>query len=359
MQYTIFTGLVAFFLTLFSILVMRPVATHIKLVDKPNSRKLHEGHIPLIGGIGVLFGMSIALLMSRMSLEHYRVLLAACAIVAFFGVLDDLHELSPHFKLWVQIFVAFLIVIFGHASVANLGNLLFMGDIHLGLFSIPFSIIAVIGIINAVNMLDGMDGLMGSITFIQFLLLALIAYFTQNQFAQNQFDFMFLLIVRAALIGFLCLNFPVFKRRALVFMGDTGSMLIGLLLVWFLMTMNSPTHVLTRPITFVWIMAFPIYDMVNVVYRRLRKGKSPFHADREHFHHIFQKSGISNAKIVILLLIFSTALSLAGIILALFKVSEPYMFILFMLGFVLYLFFINHADYAVKKYRAIKNKCIL
>ena len=222
------------------------------------------------------------------------------------------------------------------------------------LFSIPFSIIAVIGIINAVNMLDGMDGLMGSITFVQFLMLALIAYFTKNQF-----DFMFLLIVLAALFGFLCLNFPVFKRRALVFMGDTGSMLVGLLLVWFLMTMNSPTHVLTRPITFVWIMAFPIYDMVSVVYRRLRKGKSPFYADREHFHHIFQKSGISDTKIVILLLMFSSALSAVGLLLALFKVSESYMFILFIVGFILYLFFINHADYAVNKFRALKHKLFL
>ncbi len=354
MQYTIFTCFVAFFLTLFSILVMRPMAVHIGLVDAPNSRKHHEGSIPLIGGIGIIFGISIALLMSRMSLEHYRVLIAACAIVAFFGVLDDLHELSPQIKLWVQIFIAFLIVVFGHANVTNLGNLLFLGPIHLSLFSLPFSIIAVIGIINAVNMLDGMDGLMGSITFIQFLILALIAYFTQNTF-----DFMFLLVVLSALLGFLCLNFPVFKRRALVFMGDTGSMIIGLLLVWFLMKMNNTSHVLTRPITFVWILAFPIYDMVNVVYRRLRKGKSPFHADREHFHHIFQKSGISDTKIVVLLLLFSTSLSLVGILLALFNVSEPLMFVFFLLGFVLYLFFINHAEYAVNKFRVIKRKLFL
>lgn len=354
MQYIIFTSLVAFALTLLATLLMRPVAVHINLVDSPNTRKLHDGHIPLVGGIGILFGMSIALLMSRMSLVHYRVLIAACAIVAFFGVLDDLHELSPHFKLWVQIFIAFLIVIFGDASVTNLGNLLFLGQIHLGLFSIPFSMIAVIGIINAVNMLDGMDGLMGSITFIQFLILALIAYFTQNIF-----DFTFLLIVLSALLGFLCLNFPVFKRRALIFMGDTGSMLIGLLLVWFLMTMSSLDHGLTRPITFLWIMAFPIYDMVNVVYRRLRKGKSPFHADREHFHHIFQKSGIGDTKIVILLLLFSSALSFIGILLALFKIPEGIMFILFLFGFVLYVFLINHADYAVNKFRAIKQKLFL
>ena len=354
MQYVIFTSLVAFFITLSSTILMSPVAVHIGLVDAPNTRKHHDGNIPLVGGIGILFGMSIALLMSRMSLADYRVLIAACAIVAFFGVLDDLHELSPRVKLWVQLFAAFLIVVFGHASVTNLGNLLSLGPLHLGLFSIPFSIIAVIGVINSVNMLDGMDGLMGSITFFQLLILALIAFFTHDMP-----NLTVLLIIIGALFGFLCLNFPFFNRRARVFMGDTGSMLIGLLLVWFLMTMSNPAHVLTRPITLLWIMAFPLYDMVNVVYRRIRKGKSPFHADREHFHHIFQRSGISDTKIVILLLIFSTALSLIGVALAVFKVPEFYMFLLLILGFLLYLFFINHADYAVNKVRVLKHKLFL
>lgn len=308
------------------------MAIHIRLVDMPDARKTHLGSVPLVGGISILFGLVIGLLMLKQSLMPYRVLFAACLIIAFFGVIDDFHELSHRKKFLAQFFVAFLIVFLGHAGVYHLGNLIGLGELNLKSLSVPFSILAVVVIINAMNMLDGMDGLMGSVAFFQFAFLGIVAYLSGRMAG-----FEIIILIMSTLLGFLCFNFP-FKRRALIFMGDTGSMLIGLLLVWFLMTLADTHQLFARPITLLWIMAFPLYDMVNVVFRRIKLKRSPFHADREHFHHVFQNTGINDSWIVIVLVGFSILMGFLGLLMSYYKVQDYWMFLLFVIVFALYAF---------------------
>lgn len=332
MQYLLFNALVTFLITSFAIWILRPVAIHLHWVAMPSERKKHDGDVPLIGGVAMLFGLSIGLLMMKHSLLPYRVLLASCLFIAFFGVLDDLHELSHKKKFWVQIFAACLLVILGHTQLTTLGNLFSLGVIPLKALTIPFSVLAVVVVINAMNMLDGVDGLLGSVSFVQFGLLAFLAYFFGDW---GQFSI--IILIMSALLGFLVFNFPLFKKQAFVFMGDTGSMFIGLLLAYFLMTLPNVHHFMTHPIVFLWIIALPIFDMLHVMIFRIRQHKSPFHADRQHFHHLLQKRGLADLSVTLISAAYALFLGLIAFWLSYLKVSDLWLFILWIVLFCLHL----------------------
>ena len=330
---------VTFLASILCVIFVKPLAIRVGLVDIPNIRKLHQGAIPLIGGIAILFGLGIGLLTLNISLVEYRTLIAGGGILVFLGVLDDFQELSPYGRLLAQIFAAFLITFFGHVYFRHLGNLLFFGPINLGKFGIPFSIIAIVALINAINMLDGLDGLAGSIVSIQFVFLGIFAFLLHKSH-----DFSFIVLIVSALLAFLLFNFPFTKRRkAKVFMGDAGSMLLGLLLSWFVISLSQTHHqAAAAPVLFLWIIALPLLDLAAVVFIRLMKGKSPFHADREHLHHILQKAKLSDLTIVLFVAFLCVIFGLIGLIGYLHHWSEPILFVTFIAVFFIYLIFVHY-----------------
>ncbi len=287
----------AFMITFACLYLLQSLAIRIGLVDAPHGRKQHQGHVPLIGGIAIFLGFLFALLTLPVSLQPYRSFIAGCALLVFIGVLDDFHELSARARLVAQTVAGLIMVLWGKVALQSVGNLLFLDSIHLGIFSLPITVFAVIGIINAVNMTDGIDGLAGGLALIE---LSALAFLAIHGGATGQA--IILLLIIASLLAFLWFNirFP-WRKQALVFMGDAGSMLLGFTLVWFLVDFSQGQHKLLAPAAMLWIMAVPLFDISGVIIRRLQKRQSPFLPDREHLHYLLKDAGLSITQVTLII----------------------------------------------------------
>lgn len=331
--------------TLLLILVMRPAAIKLGLLDLPGGRKRHHDEIPLIGGLGMFVGVCFALLFLNRSLLEYRSFIAASFILVFVGLLDDFYQLSAKVRFIAQIVAGLIMCLWGGLELHHLGNIFFLGDFNLGVFAIPVSVFGVIIVVNAINMLDGVDGLAGGLAFVSLVFMSLIAFLSGHSFS-----FQILMILLAALIGFLFFNLRILGRKtAVVFMGDTGSMFLGFVIVWFSIKLSQPPHQAATPVTFLWLMAVPLYDLLAVVMRRLKHKKSPFGADRSHLHHVLGDLGFSCNQIVGTILSFAVVMSAIGVVANYSHLSESMMFVGFVVMLVAYLVVISKLWNKVRK----------
>ena len=326
-----FPYFIAFSVALTSIILLKPLAMRLGLVDAPGERKFHEGNIPLIGGIAMFLGFSFALLTLDVSLSAYRCLIAGSGLLIVTGLLDDFHELTPRSRLFIQIFVAILMVWWGKISLQSFGHLFSLGEIKLGFFAFPITVLAAVTIINAVNMTDGTDGLAGSIAFVEFFYLAWLSHHA-HLLVTGQLIY----LVLTVLLAFLCFNFP-WRQKASVFMGDSGSMWLGFVLAWFCIELSQSPHEAAQPVVFLYIMAIPLWDISSVIVRRLTRGFSPFKADRGHLHHCLLQRGFSSLQVTIIITLLSAVLGLAGILGAKFNIPESILFAGFIVMFIVYL----------------------
>lgn len=325
-----FVCLAVFLMTFFSILLFRPIAIRIDLVDSPDTRKLHQGDVPKVGGIAMLVGFLVGMLMLHDFLLSYEALFASMAILALLGFFDDFCDIRAGKKFLTQVFAATLMVIVGGACLNSLGNVLFIGNLSLGWLGIPFTIVAIVAGINAINMLDGVDGLMGSVSLIQFIYLAIIAFL-----AKDMADLKILMVIVSCLIGFLFFNSPLSSSKFKVFAGDMGTMLMGVLLMWFVIRLSQTPG--AKPVVFLWIIAVPVFDLFNVVCRRLRQKKSPFGADREHLHHMLQNAGLKDKHVVLIIAGGAIVMGLIGIISLVLLIPEGVLFFFYVFILVAYL----------------------
>lgn len=324
------------FISALSILLLTPLAEKFGLVDVPNSqRKFHDGRIPLIGGVsiyaGVVMGISLFITPDTSSLTY---LLCSSILVAL-GVADDARDLSPRFRLFVQSIVAVFMCIGSEMSIQHLGNIFGFGGVDLGVAGYVVTVLAVIGAINAFNMIDGIDGLLGISSLVTFIGMGILFYL------HNDADNMKLaLIISVALVPYLLANFGVRFRK--IFMGDTGSMLIGFTVVWLLIQGTQAVgdkQPSFSASTALWLIAFPLMDMVRVIWSRVSRGKSPFNADRSHFHHILQDScGHDKRATLVKICTLSAFFAVAGIAMQVSAVREVIIFNVFLAGFAVYAF---------------------
>ncbi|MGO2073798.1 MAG: UDP-N-acetylglucosamine--undecaprenyl-phosphate N-acetylglucosaminephosphotransferase [Pseudoalteromonas sp.] len=340
----------SFVLSLCAISIFRPFALKFNLVDKPNERKHHDGHVPLIGGIAVftsvVFSCSIWLPVDT-ELASY---LCASGLMVLLGVVDDKHELSVKFRIIFQIIIATFMIIAIDNYIVNLGDVLFFGNIQLGYFGILFTYIAVIGLINAFNMVDGIDGLLGAMAINTLGSIAVLLLL-------NKQENLFTVLIAVALIPYLIFNLGFFGTKyRKIFMGDAGSMFIGFTVVWLLVINTQGETASFRPVTALWIVALPLMDMAAIIIRRLRKGKSPFHADRDHLHHIFLRAGFSPRSALLIILSLSVSFSLFGIGAEWLNIHESIMFCSFIMVFVIYSFTILHIWRVLKIVRRFRAK---
>jgi UDP-GlcNAc:undecaprenyl-phosphate GlcNAc-1-phosphate transferase len=319
--------------TAICILSFTKIAHNIGLIDRKNDRKLHQGEIPLIGGISIFLGFTLAILVSPIGLGEFRALFAASILIVIVGFLDDMHELSSKTKIVLEIFLIFICIFWGGIRLFSLGDLLFFGNIHLGSFTVFFTTFAMLGIINAINMLDGSDGVAGVSAVLQLIFLSYISY---QSHLFNSFYLIVLLI--SALCGFLIFNLPKSNSKQnsyLVFLGDSGSLFLGLFIVWFTISLSQYPQTTASPIVMLWIMALPIYDTISVIIHRILTKHSPFEARRDHFHHSFGKN--SPLKIVAYIFLLNLIFGSTGIILNEMQIHEGFSFVLF---FITALFFL-------------------
>ncbi len=340
----LFSFLLSLAITFFAIKFLYPFSIKIQLVDCPDERKQHSGNIPLIGGIAIFIGFSVTMLFNIADLNQIRGLLIATLVVVIVGVLDDFFNISFKKRFIFQIGAALVMTSLSGVILGNLGDLAGNGDIILGNWAIPFTVFAAIGMMNAINMIDGVDGLAGTTTLITIASLFLLHLFTHTVDIK-------LTILMGTIIAFLWFNLRSSQK---IFMGDSGSMFLGLVIVWILIQSSQGSDAIISPVTALWLVGLPLIDTVAIMFRRVLKGQSPFLPDREHIHHIFQRAGYSNFAILIIVGLFSSLLAAIGIFSQLMNFPEWLMFLMFLTLFALYLFGIRHAWVFLKLLKSVK-----
>ena len=317
------------------IVIGRPLAIKVGLVDEPNSRKLHNGSVPLIGGVAVFVGTiaPLALLFDLSDKIFY--LFATGSFILFMGLIDDHRGLGVRIRIFVQVMASVIMIKSTGLYVENLGDLFGWGDIHLGQWGMAFTIVAVIGLVNAYNMIDGIDGLLGAMVIIALVGAVL---FQVNSGRILLIEHIAVLV--AALVPYLCVNLGFFSKRK-IFIGDAGSMFLGYLLAWFFIYLSQSPVDAIKPVSVLWCLAIPVVDTLVVMSRRILKKKSIFAADREHLHHVFQLAKVSDRKALLIINLLALSLLLLGLVLV--SYGEQYSFVVFFIFFCIYAFSILHS----------------
>ncbi len=331
----VFTFLASFI----TLIIARPIAIGIGLVDKPNYRKRHQGAIPLIGGISLFMGNLCFYLLQWDKTQLPQLYLFSVFVLLFIGILDDRFDISPFLRAGIQATLAVLMIYYGRLSLEHLGQIIGPFQVTLGAIGTIITVFATIAVINAFNMIDGIDGLLGGLSSVAFAAIGILLI------KDNQMDLAFWcfgLII--AILPYAMFNLCIpFGKKYKVFMGDSGSTLIGFTMIWILLLSTQGKGHPMNPVTALWIIAIPLIDMVAIIYRRLRKGKSPFRPDRLHIHHLMVRAGLTHRQAFLLITFVAACCAGFGILGEIYYINEWVMFILFIGLFFLYSYSITRA----------------
>jgi UDP-GlcNAc:undecaprenyl-phosphate GlcNAc-1-phosphate transferase len=316
MAVLILVFLTAFAVVLYSTPALIKVAVLKRLIDVPTEeRKVHKRAVPTIGGIiiyaATLFSFSLWYNIDDLheydqiyeSVKEFKILVATSLVLFFVGVKDDIIGTSPVKKLFANILVGLILVLMGDIRITGLHGVFGVNEIpHWG--SVFLSLFTYIVVVNAMNLIDGVDGLAAGIGFI-----AASAFGTWFIFANEYTLASLSFSLSGALLGFLIFNFSPAK----IFMGDSGSLIIGMFIC--VLSIKLIEYPLTRldafwvrvsnPIVVVAALAYPLTDTLRIFIIRAAKGQSPFAADKNHLHHRLLDCGYSHVKTVIIIYLFS------------------------------------------------------
>ena len=247
-------------------------------------------------------------------------LLAACAMLVTVGLIDDRFDLSPWTRLSVQVTASLTLILGAGATVNTLGAP-FGEYIELdGILSYTVTALAMVAAINAFNMLDGMDGLAGALAMVALIALAVLASQGGHTVALSVS-----VVIMAAVAAFLLSNLPIeFNRNVRCFMGDSGSTLLGILVAWVCVQVSQGAVPAARPVTMLWVVAIPLFDLCWTVTRRSIRGIPPFRSDQGHFHHLVLRAGFGVKGAFFLLVFLAALLATLGIALDRAGISDSW-----------------------------------
>ncbi|MBN1140904.1 MAG: undecaprenyl/decaprenyl-phosphate alpha-N-acetylglucosaminyl 1-phosphate transferase [Deltaproteobacteria bacterium] len=294
------TLLLSLFVTLSLIPLFGRLALRFQALDFPNERKVHGRPIPKTGGLAMAVGALVPLLFWIPSSPLSRFLLAGAALIVVFGFWDDLKDLSFRIKFGAQFCAALLVVVAGGVRIHSLGALASEGFVLPEAIAIPLTVFVIIGVTNAINLSDGLDGLAGGISLLSFICLAVLAHLADQGGVT-----LITCAMCGAIFGFLRFN----THPATIFMGDTGSQLLGFVGVTLAIHVTQKT--LYSPLVSLLLVGFPVLDTLRVMLERRSKGKPLFVADRNHFHHKLLGLGFLHSESV-LIIYFIQALFCVG-----------------------------------------------
>ena len=295
------------------------IAKTYSLVDNPDERKLQKRPVPVMGGLAVFFGLVVGVLAGASAtyiitgdlLFSLAPIMCAIVLMIYTGAMDDMIGLTPRLRFFIEI-IAVLAVIFSYGGCIDS----FHGLWGIGSFSwwiaVPLTVFACVGIINAFNLIDGVNGLCSGLCILCSIL----------------FGYMFLKVGElpnavlafssaAAAVPFLLHN--VFGKKSRMFLGDAGSMLFGMLMVWFtisvlrsdtsltIITIQKNVNMIAMVLA---ILSVPVFDTVRVITQRMYHGQSPFQPDKTHLHHIFIKAGVSHSITTLIILFINSLIVL-------------------------------------------------
>lgn len=291
----------SFLITYLSIPTIIKISRRKNLMDEPGARSSHLRKIPNLGGIAVFFSLGVcAPIFAYELFDRYKFLFASFIILFFVGIMDDIMVLRAYKKLVAQILVSALMVIGSDVRLRSLFGVFGVYEINYYI-SVLFSIMTFIILINAFNLIDGIDGLAGSYTVVTSALFG-ISFFRLG--SANDPLVILCAIIIAASVGFLIYNLSN-KRSTKIFMGDTGSMILGFLLAFtgisfiniFIATKEDVFyHLQTAPVIAVAILILPIVDTITVIITRLYHRKSVLSADKNHIHHKLLNLGLTHRR---------------------------------------------------------------
>ncbi|HTQ27201.1 MAG TPA: MraY family glycosyltransferase [Puia sp.] len=298
---------ISFTVTFLAIPVIINVAEMKKLFDVPDARKIHQMAITPLGGIGIFAGFIFGCLLTInfKDSSEFQYFMAATMVIFFLGLKDDILVISPVKKFIGQVLAAFLIIYDGRIQIRSMHG--FLGIYQLPeMFSLLITYFAVIVIINSFNLIDGVDGLAGSLGLMSSILFGFY-FLSVNMPAYYILAFS----LSGSLLAFLIFNF----QPAKIFMGDTGSLLIGsinaILVIKFINVAQSTDVAYpleSSPAIGFAILMIPLLDTLRVFSIRIFKRRSPFSPDRNHIHHLLLDRGLSHKVITLLLVSFNLAL---------------------------------------------------
>ena len=299
---------ISFTITFLAIPVIINVAEMKKLYDMPDARKIHMVAITPLGGIGIFAGFVFGCLLTInfKFASEFQYFIAATMVIFFLGLKDDILVLSPIKKFIGQVLAAFLIIYYGRIQIRSMHG--FFGIHELPeMFSLLLSYFSVIVIINSFNLIDGVDGLAATLGLMSSAFFGI--YFLRTGNMDPYYVLAFSLC--GSLLAFLIFNF----QPAKIFMGDTGSLLIGtvnaILVLKFIDPGDGPESVnpiTSSPAIGFTILMIPLLDTLRVFAIRIFKRRSPFSPDRNHIHHLLLDRGLSHRTITLLLVSFNVCM---------------------------------------------------
>lgn len=312
MQQIIIGSIIAFVITFLVIPVIIVIAKKKKLYDEPDDiRKFHKQPIPSLGGLGIFVGFILSILLTinfSSDAPEFQAYIAAFLFIFFIGIKDDIMVLSANKKFMGQILVACILIYKANLVINNMHGLF-------GLYAItPFcsyalTIFSIVVIINSFNLIDGVDGLAGGVGLISSLAFS-IFFLVNRQIPYAVLGFTF----AASIMAFLYYNF----HPAKIFMGDTGSLMIGLvnsiLVIKFIQSGSNYSFypVSSAPAVGFGIMLLPLMDTLRVFSIRIIRGRSPFSPDRNHIHHLLLSRGLNHTTVTLICVLSTVIICVAA-----------------------------------------------
>ena len=237
-------------------------------------------------------------------LNNFSISLYICALfIMIFMIFDDYLTIRPIYRLMFQFCIAGLMIAMSGEHLHQIGNILGLGVIELGVFAIPFTIFCVVGLMNAFNMIDGLNGICASLALIPIMYVTFLGNFSYG-----------LLVPIGSILGFMAYNLGYLGKKRSVFLGDSGSNMLGFsvafICIEYSQNINHSSYI--NPVTALWLVAIPLIDCVSVVISRALKGIMPFRPGRDHLHHKLLDLGIKPKRILIIFVISSSVLALIG-----------------------------------------------
>lgn len=310
-----FGFLISFLITFFSVPTIINISRRKNLMDEPGARSSHLRKISNLGGIAIIFSLCVCSSIFAFELfDEYKFLFASLVILLFVGVMDDIMIMRAYKKLIAQILVSVLMVIGSDVRIRSLFGVFGIYELSYWL-SVIFSVLTFVILINAFNLIDGIDGLAGSYS------VACSAFFGISYFRLGTYNYP-LVIISAIIVGsvlaFLYYNLSNYRNKK-IFMGDTGSMVLGFLLAFtgicfidiFIdkkIALIPRYHLESAPVIAVAILILPIIDTLNVIIIRLMKKKSLFVADNNHVHHKLLRLGLTHRRSTAYIIVYYFAI---------------------------------------------------
>ncbi len=276
------------FITIALVPMVKTMAFRFNIVDLPNTRKIHSLPMPKSGGISMAAGVFIPVMLCVSQSRLMSSILIGASVIVLFGLMDDIREMDYKQKFLGQTIAALVVILHGGVQIRCLGDLLPYNYVMPDMLCIGLTLIVIIGVTNAINLSDGLDGLAGGISMLSFIVMGFLALRCGNMLIA-----VMCAAVTGAILGFLRYN----THPAVLFMGDAGSQMLGFLAITFAVVLTQSNTPYSRLLPLL-IIGFPILDTLFVMVERIVRGRSPFKADKNHFHHKLIQLGLFHSETV-------------------------------------------------------------